>query len=93
MVEVSIVPLGEAKDHLSEYVSEVARTHDRVTITRHGQPVAILVSVDDMEGVEETMDILSTPGEYEAISEGLRQADRGEYVDKDALKARYGFRG
>lgn len=89
---MTVVPLGDAKDHLSEYVSEVARTHDRVTITRHGQPAAILVSVDDMDGIEETLDILSTPGEYEAIHEGLQQAERGEYVDVEALKARHGFR-
>jgi prevent-host-death family protein len=90
---MSAVPLGDAKDHLSEYVSEVARTHERVTITRHGQPTAVLVSVEDMEGIEETLDILSTPGEYEAIQEGLEQAERGEYVDAEALKARYGSAG
>lgn len=89
---MTAVPLGEAKDHLSEYVSEVVRTHDRVTITRHGQPAAILVSVEDMEGIEETLDILSSPGEYDAVREGLQQADRGEYVDAEALKGKYGFR-
>lgn len=89
----TMVPLSEAKDHLSEYVSEVARTHDRVVITRHGQPTAMLISVEDIEGLEETLDILSTPGEYEAIQEGLGQADRGEFVDTDALQKRHGFRG
>ena len=78
---------------MSEYVSEVARTHERVTITRHGKPVAVLVSVEDMEGLEETLDILSTPGEYEAIREGLEQADRGEYADAEALRARHGVEG
>lgn len=87
---MTMVPLGDARDHLSEYVSEVARTHDRVTITRHGRPAAILVSVDDLAGLEETLDILSAPGEQDAIREGLQQAERGEYVDAEELKARYG---
>ena len=91
LFQVSTVPVGKAKDHLSEYVAEVARTHERLTITRHGKPTAVLVSVDDIEGLEETLDILSTPGEHEAIQEGLRQADRGEYVDADELKRRYGI--
>lgn len=89
---MTTVPLGDAKDHLSEYVSEVTRTHDRVTITRHGKPAALLISVEDMEGIEETLDILASPGEYDAIREGLQQADRGEYVDSEALKAKHGFR-
>lgn len=89
---MSAVPLGEARDHLSEYVAEVARTHDRVTITRHGQATAVLIAVDDLEGLEETLDILSTPGERDAINEGLAEAERGEYVDVDALRERYGPR-
>lgn len=90
---MSIVPLGEAKDHLSELVAEVEHTHDRLTITRHGKPAAVLVSVDDLACLEETLDILSTPGALDAIGEGLDQADRGEYVDTDALRARYGVGG
>lgn len=92
MVVMTTVPVGDAKNHLSEYVAEVARTHERITITRHGRPTALLISVDDLDSLEETLDILSTPGEYGAIQEGLKEADRGEYVDIDALKARYGLR-
>lgn len=87
---MSTVPLGEAKVRLSEYVSGIARTHDRVTITWHGKPTAVLVSVDDLESLEETLDILSTPGELDAIREGLAQADRGDFVDTEAVKARFG---
>lgn len=49
--------------------------------------------MEGVESLEETLDILSTPGEYEAIQEGLREADRGQFVDTDALKKRCGFRG
>ncbi len=41
---VTTVPLAGAKDHLSEYIAGVEHTHDRVVITRHGRPTAILVS-------------------------------------------------
>ena len=63
--------LAEAKNRLSEYVSEVERTHDRVTITRHGRTAAILISADDLAALEETVDLLTTPGVSEAIAEGL----------------------
>jgi antitoxin YefM len=46
------VPLAEAKNRLSEYVSEVERTHDRVTITRHRRTAAILISADDLAALE-----------------------------------------
>jgi antitoxin YefM len=86
------VPLGEAKNRLSEYVSEVERTHERVTITRHGRPTAVLVSADDLAALEETVDLLRTPGAEEAITEGLADLEAGRVADNDALRARFSAR-
>lgn len=91
LVGMISVPLGDARDRLSEYVSEVERTHQRVTITRHGHPAAVLISADDLAAIEETMEILGTAGAVEAINEGLADADAGRFADNDALKSRYGL--
>ena len=90
-VGMTAVPLGDARDRLSEYVSEVERTHQRVTITRHGHPAAVLISADDLAAIEETLEILGTPGAVEAINEGLADAAAGRFADNDALKSRYGI--
>lgn len=83
---MTAVPLGNARDRLSEYVSRVEHTHERVTITRHGQPAVVLISVDDLAGIEETLEILGTPGAAAAIGEGLADAAAGRFVDNDELK-------
>ena len=88
---MTAVPLGDARDRLSEYVSEVERTHQRVTITRHGHPAAVLISADDLAAIEETLEILGTHGATEAIHEGLADAAAGRFADNDALKSRYGI--
>lgn len=67
---MNAVPLGEARDRLSEYVADVERTHERVTITRHGRPAAVLISADDLASIEETLEIFGTPGAAQAIREG-----------------------
>lgn len=85
------VPLGDARNELSRYVAEVERTHERVTITRHGKPAAVLISPDDLESLEETLDILSTPGELEAIREGEADVRAGRFVDTEVIKRRYGL--
>jgi antitoxin YefM len=64
------VPVAEAKNRLSEYISEVERTHDRVTITRDGRTAAVLISADDLAALDETVDLLATPSASEAIAEG-----------------------
>ena len=88
--KMSAVPLGEARDRLSEYVAEVERTHQRVTITRHGRPAAVLISVDDLASIEETLEILGTPGAVQAIREGQADAEAGRFADNDEIKARFG---
>ncbi|HYZ08660.1 MAG TPA: type II toxin-antitoxin system Phd/YefM family antitoxin [Pseudonocardiaceae bacterium] len=86
---MTTVPLGEAKNRLSEYVTDVERTHDRVTITRHGRTAAVLVSADDLAALEETVDILATPGAAEAIAEGLADLEAGRVADNEEFRARF----
>jgi prevent-host-death family protein len=51
--------LADVKAHLSELVAQVGAQHDRVTVTVHGRPTAVLVAVDDLESLEETISVLS----------------------------------
>lgn len=87
---MTTVPLGEARNRLSEYVAGVEHTHERVTITRHGHPAVVLISADDLASLEETLDILGTPGALDAIREGRADAAAGRFVNNDDIKARYG---
>lgn len=86
------VPLGAAKNRLSELVSDVERTHDRLAITRHGRAAAVLISADDLAALEETVSILATPGATEAIAEGLADLTAGRVADNAALRARFSDR-
>jgi antitoxin YefM len=88
-VTVTVVPLGEARNHLSEYVAQVERTHERITITRHGHAAAVLISADDLASIEETLDVLRTPGAVEAIMQGRADAAADRFVDADEIKALY----
>ena len=40
---MKVVPLGQAKNQLSSYVEEAQ--HDRVLVTRHGKPAALIIGV------------------------------------------------
>lgn len=63
------VPLAEVKDRLSEVVERVRKQHGRVVITKHGRPAAVLVSTEDLESLEETLEIMSDPELMAAIRE------------------------
>jgi prevent-host-death family protein len=61
--------LADAKNRLSELVSAVQGTWERVTITKNGRPVAVLMAVEDLESLTETLEILSDPEAMAAIAE------------------------
>ena len=61
--------LADAKNRLSELVSAVEGTWERVTITKNGRPAAVLIAVDDLESLTETLAILSDPEAMSAIAE------------------------
>jgi prevent-host-death family protein len=53
--------LKDVKNHLSEVMDQVEREHDRVVITKHGRPAAVILSVDDLASLEESLEIMGRP--------------------------------
>lgn len=90
---MSTLPLAEVKSHLSELVARVAAQHERVTVTVHGRPSAVLVALEDLESLEETIAVLSDPGTMRALarSEADIAAGRVETAEQvgEALKRRF----
>lgn len=72
------VPLVEAKAKLSRLIDDVTRRGERVTITKHGRPVAVLMSHADAASLEATLEIMSDLEFYAEILRNRRALDRGE---------------
>ena len=43
----------EARDNFAELIDRAALSAERIVITRHGEPMAALISLEDLELVEE----------------------------------------
>ncbi|EGD55522.1 type II toxin-antitoxin system Phd/YefM family antitoxin [Gordonia neofelifaecis] len=88
---MTTVPLGEAKARLSALVDSAEQTHDRITITKHGKPAAVLISADDLEELTETIHWLSQPGIRETIDAGDREYESGQTTSLADLRAELGI--
>lgn len=75
---MTTLPLAEVRANLSRLIEQAVLTHERVEVTRNGRRAAVLLSADDYDGIMETLDILSDPGEVAAIREGMAEIERGE---------------
>lgn len=72
------IPFSEAKAHLSELADRVEKEHERILVTRNGRPSFILVSADDLESLEESLDILRDPELVKSIRRSQREAAKGK---------------
>jgi prevent-host-death family protein len=77
---MSMVPLAEARAHLSRMVDEAVRTHQRVEITRNGRREAVLLSAEDYDILIETLDVLSDAELVRDIGTSLDEARQGEVL-------------
>ena len=80
---MKVVALGQAKNELSAYVDEAQ--HDRVLVTRHGRPAAIIIGVEG----EELEDLMtrSDPKFWQMI-ETRRTASKT--ISSDEMRRRLG---
>lgn len=68
--------LAEVKNRLSEVVERLEREHGRVVITKHGRPAAVVLSIEDLESLEETLDVLSDDALVGDIRQALAERER-----------------
>jgi antitoxin YefM len=83
------MPLADVKNRLSEVVDRLEREHGRVIITRHGHPAAVVMSVEDLESLEETLDVMNSPALLGDIRESLAELDTDDVpvlTKDDALR-------
>jgi antitoxin YefM len=67
---VTTVPSTELRETLSDVLDDVETTGAEYVITRHGRPIAVVVSHDEYESMIETLNILSDADTMAAIAEG-----------------------
>jgi len=89
-LDVKTLPLTEARKDLSKIVDEVATIHEHVTITRQGKPAAVVMSADEFESWQETLEIMSDPGTMAAIERGMRDIKAGRVKPLEEVLKRLG---
>lgn len=62
-----IVPFTEARANLTELLDDLEDRQEHVLITRNGRPSAVMLSADEYESLEETLDILQDKDLLEAL--------------------------
>ena len=81
MSMTELMSLADVKNRLSEVVDRLQREHGRVVITKHGHPAAVVISLDDLESLEETLDVMDSPALLADIREALDELGTGRTTE------------
>ena len=86
-----IVPFTEARARLTELLDEVQGRHEHVVITRNGRPAAVVVSTEEWEALEETLEILQDEEALAALRESEEDVKAGRLFSLDEVRRELGL--
>jgi prevent-host-death family protein len=75
---MSTVSISQLKDRLSEYLNRVAFGRERIIVASRGKPKAAVISLSDLELLEELEDA-------QAAREALAEYERGETISLEQM--------
>ena len=82
---MSTLPLSEVKARLSEIADEVDRTHERVHVTRNGRDYVVLLSAEDLDSLEATIELLSDPAAMLRVRDAEAAVAAGDLTTVDEM--------
>lgn len=85
---INSITLKELRPELPEVIKGIDQKLDRYIITKRGKPVAIMMSIDDYEGLSETVEILSNKETVRRIKQAKRGIKEGNTISLEELRRR-----
>jgi len=74
---MNAVSYVDAQSNLAKMIDQVCDRHDPVIITRHQQPSAVLLSLEDYESLTETAYLLKSRNNAKRIFEAIAELESG----------------
>ena len=85
---VNTISVRELRPKLSKIIDDIHKKFDRYVITRRGKPEVVMMSIDDYEGLLETLEIESDPELMKRLKKAEEDMKKGkgkslEQIHKD----------
>ena len=74
------IPITQARKNFLPSIERVANELYEFVVTKHGKPVAVVLSYAEYSRMVETLKIFEDKKLTREIKEGLRQAEQGELI-------------
>ncbi len=86
-----IIPFTEARARLTELLDDVEARHEHLVITRKGRPAAVVVSPEEWEAIEETLDVLQDEQTLDDLRASKEDVKAGRLFSLDEVRRELGL--
>ena len=84
------LPANEARANFYDLIEEVANKLRSFIITHRGKPKVVVMSIDELESWQETLDVLTeNPNILKDLAKSKREIKEGKVISLDGLIKRY----
>ena len=83
-----LISVGEAKKVFFDLVQRIEDKQEIIAVTRGGVPSAVLLSMDQFQGLMETIEILSDQKTMQGLRLSLRQVEKDQWVSHQMVFSR-----
>lgn len=77
---MNTIAISQFRSNLPKLIDEVDTYMKRLVISVSGKPKAVVLSLDELESLEETAEVLAIPGAKQSILRGLKQAKKRQGI-------------
>lgn len=81
---MNVVTLSDLRSDLPSLIKQVGDGLQRFVVTVSGKPKAVILSLEEVEALEETADVLATT-DLSALRRGVAQAQKGQGIPLSQL--------
>ena len=83
---MNTIAISQLRNNLPSIVNDISLYLKRLVISVSGEPKVVLMSLEELESLEETAEILSVPNAYKKILIGTKQAKKRQGIKLIDLK-------
>lgn len=76
----NLIAISDVRTNLPDLVTNIHANLDRAIITVNGKPKVAMVSIDELESLEETAEVLMIPNIKKDIKKSRAQIKSGKYT-------------
>lgn len=91
MVSIETLSCREIKDHMADILNKVAYNHKRYKIARHNKEMAIIISIEEWEVIENILQKLEDEEDIQEACLALKEVEDEGAIPFDEMKKRVGL--